>query len=304
MTTRSVGERTAWFSVLVAGTLANFGAPVTALIRLAFQEEHYSHILLIPPVSIVLLLSGRKRIFSHVETCWGVGAGLLVAGALFGWFTSGRPVSSQNDQLAIAMFSLVVIWIGGFVLCYGASALRAGLFPVLFLFLIVPIPSVALDTVVSWLQAGSAAATHAAFELLGVPVQRNGTVFSLPGVTIEVAKECSGIRSSLVLLIVSLLAGHLYLRSARTKTLLSVAILPLAIVKNGIRIVTLTLLSIYVDPSFLTGQLHHKGGVVFFFLTLVILAIVLWLLQRSERMEQNRSIGSPASSPRWWRRWT
>ena len=109
-------------------------------------------------------------------------------------------------------------------------------------------------------------------------------MFSLPGITIEVAKECSGIRSSLVLLITSLLAGHLYLRSAWTKTLLSVAVLPLAIVKNGIRIVTLTLLSIYIDPSFLTGQLHRGGGIVFFLLALVILAPVLWWLQRSERI--------------------
>jgi exosortase/archaeosortase family protein len=114
-------------------------------------------------------------------------------------------------------------------------------------------------------------------------------VFSLPGITIEVAEECSGIRSSLILLIMSLLAGHLYLRSAWTKTLLSAATLPLGIVKNGIRIVTLTLLSIYIDPSFLTGQLHQKGGIVFFLLALVILAPVLWLLQRLERMEQNCS---------------
>jgi hypothetical protein len=59
---------------------------------------------------------------------------------------------------------------------------------------------------------------------------------------------------------------------------------PVALIKNGIRIVTLTLLSIYVDPSFLTGSLHHKGGFVFFLLALAILAPVLLLLEKSERL--------------------
>jgi exosortase len=254
------------------------------LIRVAFQEEQYSHILLIPPVSIALLLLERGRIFSHVETRRGLGVGLIVAGAVFYWLGLSYSVSAgENDRLAIEIFSVVVIWVGGFVLCYGTSAFRAGLFPVLFLFLIVPIPNFLLDKAISWLTAGSADVSYAVFELLGVPVLRTGPVFSLPGVTIEVATECSGIRSSLVLLITSLLAGHLYLRSAWTKTVLTVAALPLAIIKNGIRIVTLTLLSIYVDPSFLSGDLHRKGGVVFFLVALLILAPVLWLLQKSEQ---------------------
>src|SRR5207244_11592806 len=107
--------------------------------------------------------------------------------------------------------------------------------------------------------------------------------FALPGVTIEVAKECSGIRSSLALLVTSLLAGHLFLRSGWRKSVLVLAILPLLVVKNGIRIVTLSLLSIYVDPGFLTGSLHHEGGIIFFLLALILLAPVLWFLQRLKR---------------------
>ena len=61
-----------------------------------------------------------------------------------------------------------------------------------------------------------------------------------------------------------------------------IAAIPLLLVKNGIRIVTLSLLSIYVDPGFLTGSLHRSGGILFFILALVILAPVLWILQRSK----------------------
>jgi hypothetical protein len=43
------------------------------------------------------------------------------------------------------------------------------------------------------------------------------------------------------------------------------------ILKNGIRIATLTLLAMYVDPSFLTGRVHREGGVVFFRMSLLLL---------------------------------
>jgi exosortase len=276
--------RTAWFAFCVGLTLAAFWAPLSMLIRFSFQQEHYSHIILIPAVSAFLFFLERRRIFSHVETCWGAGLGLLVAGGLIYSFGQRHFASaSENDQLSIAIFAVVVIWVGGFVLSYGIRAFRAGLFPVLVLFLMVPIPDSLLDRVIFWLQTGSAEVSYAVFELVGVPVFRTGFVFSLPDVTIEVSKECSGIRSSLALLIMSLLAGHLFLRSAWKKVLLTLAALPLLIVKNGIRIVTLSLLSIYVDPSFLTGSLHRKGGILFFLLALVILAPVLWLLQKSEQ---------------------
>ena len=117
-----------------------------------------------------------------------------------------------------------------------------------------------------------------------------------PGVTIEVAKECSGIRSSMALFITCLLAAHLFLRTAWKQFLFVLLAFPLALIKNGIRIVTLTLLSIYVDPSFLTGNLHHKGGFVFFLLALAILAPVLMLLEKSERIHDPQAPGTSAKA--------
>jgi exosortase/archaeosortase family protein len=59
-------------------------------------------------------------------------------------------------------------------------------------------------------------------------------------------------------------------------------ILPIAVIKNAIRIVALSLLAMHVDQSFLTGQLHHEGGFVFFLLALGLLAPLFVLLKRSE----------------------
>ncbi len=284
--------RSVCFGLLGGLTLAAFWAPLTTLIRFSLQEEHYSHIILIPLIGASLLVLERKKIFFHVETRWRAGLGLLAAGALV--YSLGQRYSaaaSENDQLSIATFAVVVIWVGGFVLCYGLRAFRAGLFPVLFLFLMVPIPDFFLNHAIVWLQRGSAEVSSALFELVGVPVFRTGFTFALPGVTIEVAEECSGIRSSLALLIMSLLAGHLFLRSARTKAGLIMATLPLLMVKNGIRIVTLSLLSIYADPGFLTGSLHSRGGILFFLLALLLLVPLLRVLQRSEMTTGPRAGG-------------
>jgi exosortase len=152
----------------------------------------------------------------------------------------------------------------------------------MFLLLLVPPPEFVIDGFVEWLRSGSAAVTNVLFALSGTPVLRHGYVFVLPGVAIDIAPECSGIRSALAMLIICLLAGYLYLRTGWARTVLLVATLPMLVVKNGIRIVTLTLLAVHVDPSFLTGRLHHQGGFVFFMIGLLILWPLLLGLQKAE----------------------
>jgi exosortase len=278
--------RSLCFAVLVCLMLTVFSGILGRLLRFsfAFQEGTYSHIILIPLISAFLFLRHRRTIFSHLETRWAAGLGLVFAGALFYSFAQRySTMRSENDQLFMAMSSLLIIWVGAFLLCFGARALRAGLFPVLFLLLAVPIPDLLLERAIFWLQSGSAEGSDLVFQLLGVPFFRTGPVFSLPGISIEVAKECSGIHSALALLIATLLGGHFFLQSASRKGLLLLAALPLLVVKNVIRIVTFSLLGVYVDHSFLTGALHRKGGVLFFLVALAALAPVLLLLSKSER---------------------
>jgi exosortase len=130
---------------------------------------------------------------------------------------------------------------------------------------------------------------HAAagfFRITGVPYLRQGLVFLLPGVSIRVAEECSGIRSSLALLITTVLASYLFLRTPWRKLLLCAVVVPSAVLKKGLRIATLSTLSIlaiYVDPGFLYGRLHHEGGIVFFMLALVPIALLVMWFQKREK---------------------
>ena len=259
-------------------------APIKALYDSSSQREYYSHIVLIPLVSIYLIFQKRKVIFSEQEYSLRAGIPLLLTGALL-YFT-GRGIGvglNQNDMTSIIALSAVVFINGAFILSYGVRAFRAAMFPLLFLVFMIPIPSALMDAFISFLQLGSTEFTDLLFRATGVPFLREGFFFHLPGMSVEVAKECSGIRSSLALLITAVLAGHMFLKTGWKKVFLAVLIVPVTMFKNGIRILILTLLGTYVDPRWLTeSSLHRDGGIVFFILALLLLAPVLYYLRKKE----------------------
>ena len=272
------------FSLYVAGCLALLWVPIWHIASLALTTDQYSHILIIPFVSGYMLYRRRSELSVRAPVSIATraaGAIAILAGvtvrALGGRFNS---LLSINDSLSMAALSFVLLIIGGSVLFYGFP--RAARFPLGFLFLIIPFPDFLLHETITSLQRGSAAVVSFLYSLLGVPFLRDGVVFHLPKGSIEIAEECSGIRSSLALLILSLLAGELFLRSTWRKVLLTASILPLVLVKNGIRIVVLSLLGFYVNMSFLTGRLHHQGGFLFFLLALCLWFPWLGFLRKSE----------------------
>jgi exosortase len=263
-------------------SLLLFWRTLSSLASLSFHDELASHILLIPFISAFLMYLERKRIFLTPRYCPAIGVpGLLLAVIL--WFSLQTPFLSslQNtDRLALAATSIVLAWISMFVLFYGTGSFKAAAFPLLFLFLMSPIPAVVAEHIVSVLQKGSAETCYALFRLMGVPVIRHGFRFSLPGVDIEVAQQCSGIHSGLSLFLAGLLAEHILLQGYWKKACLVLCIFPIAIFKNAVRIVTIAWLGIHVNPGFFQGTLHRQGGLPFSLLSLALLAVLIWLLRR------------------------
>ena len=217
----------------------------------------------------------------------------LIAGVALGDFCTfiAGSIGALVNQLLCLHSRSSSVWIAGFAFFFGRGPLRNAQFPLAFLLLTIPIPDFLLDKAIYLLQKGSAEIAAVLFDWSGVPVLRDGFVFHLAHVSIEVARECSGIRSSLALLILAILVAHFYLDNFWKQVVLVLAGLFVMILKNGVRIVTLTLLASYVDPGFLYGRLHHEGGVVFFLLGLLLLAPLLWLLaaQRTENSAQAAS---------------
>jgi len=291
-----------WFGVFSILSLLLFGNYLKVLVQLSIRDDRYSHILLIPIISAFLIYLHRNRVFINPLYCFSKSMPLLVVGiALFYLARTRFSGLNSNDRLCVVMLAVILVWSGGFVLCYGVQSCRAAVFPLLFLLLMVPIPAVALDYIILALQKGSAVMTYVLLKLLGVPVLWRHFKFLLPGVEIEIAKECSGIRSSLALFITSILTGHLFLRSNWRKVVFSLVTVPVVVFKNAVRIVTISCLGVYVDPGFLRGTLHRYSGLPFSLVSLVILVPLLFALQRgetcrSDRVEEIDTRESPASA--------
>jgi exosortase len=268
--------------LIVSGIL--WGRPLVSTFALALNNGEYTHILLIAPVSIALIFLEWKSSRSSPSPGVQVGSGLLALSILLACLTRwGVPDLPPDVHLAMSMLALVIWWLGSFVFAFGTRISLRFLFPLCFLFLMVPLPEFALDHTVVFLQQQSAYATQFLFSAVGIPVIRNGMFISIPGVTVEVARECSSIRSSLMLLVTSMVLAHLFLHSFWRKTTVVLAAIPLSIAKNGVRIFTLSMLGVHVDPGYLHGSLHKKGGVVFFILALLFVVLLLWVLGRGEK---------------------
>lgn len=285
MTTIRPTDSTRWllYGLWIGASVILFLRPLGAVIHFAANNDDASHIFLIPFISGGVICLERQTIFRRISyDLVGATVLLLLAGFVATAALLRHPTWSLSQSLSVHMLALVLFWIAGFVLVFGRAAARGARFSLLLLLLAVPLPDSLLANVVYFLQRGSAELVAVLFDFTRTPFLRQGFIFELGRFTIEIAEECSGIRSSIAVLILALLAAHFYLRSFWKQVVFVLCSVFIMIVKNGIRIATLTLLSLYVNPAFLYGKLHHKGGVVFFMLGLLLLAPLLWLLMCSE----------------------
>jgi exosortase len=279
----TLGATVAYFAgycVLVALLHARV---VAALYEYSRQNATASHVILIPLVTLVLVYQRKEEVFARLGRDWAGGVVFLACGAglsLVGLTLSGA--AHPEDQLAPWVAAIVAYCIGGFLIVFGRAAARVALFPLFFLVFTIPLPSAVVDGLTRVLKIGSTEVVSALFTVSGTPFVREGFVFTLPTVAIEVADACSGIRSTIALGLTGLLAGYQFLTRGWTRLALCLAIIPATVIKNGIRIVALTLLSVHVDPGYLTGELHREGGIAFFLLALGLLAPVLAALRAAE----------------------
>lgn len=290
------GKRLVGFGLSLLVLILCFSRILYDLVHFAVQSDLESHIILIPFISAFFLyLSWKEKGiapgFSLLPAVFIMAGAVALLGVQIGLI---RGDSGYGDaaRLFFPVAACVVFVIGLYVLFFSFESFRRALFPLLFLFVMLPIPESVAQWMKMGLQAWSADMAHGMLFLTGTPVLREGMFFSLPGITFEVAEECSGIHSSLVLLIISVVAGHLFLKRPWSKALLVAAVLPLGIIRNGFRIVTITLLTIHVDPDIINSPLHHRGGPIFFALSMIVFLGVLWALRRHERKREAPARGA------------
>jgi len=260
-----------------------FARPLAQLVVHSIQHDLHSHIPLVPVAVIYLFaIQPRPALDSGRSIGGAIAVAVLGVGAVVAALTLGARLS-LNDYLALMTVGYVsFVAAGGFVFL-GARWMRAAAFPVMFLLFMVPLPDAAVNWVEQMLMLLSADVAAWFFAATGTPVVRDGTIFRLPTIILEVARECSGIRSTWVLFITSLAASHMFLTSTWRRLILVAFVIPLGIVRNGFRILVIGLLCVHVGPHMIDSFIHHHGGPIFFALSLVPLFLLLASLRRTER---------------------
>ncbi len=273
-------------ALVFAGILAVvFGKALVALGFHAAESDLHSHILLIPLISGYLIYLRRKQLpTEHTCSARFATIALLVSFSSVGlaFLLRERGGISQNDYLGLMAWGFVCYLVSGAFFFLGRKWLSEVAFPFAFLLFIIPLPDRAVDLLETGSKLASAEAANLLFELTATPILRDGTIFQLPGIVLEVARECSGIRSSWVLFITSILASHLFLRSPWRRMALVAFVIPLGIIRNGLRILVIGLLCVHIGPHMIHSIIHRRGGPLFFSLSLVPLFLFLWWLRRRD----------------------
>jgi exosortase len=213
----------------------------------------------------------------------GAGIALLVIDRLS--FPAGTGARNQ-DHLCMQTLAFVCLFATACAVLLGGRNLRTFLFPIAFLILTAPLPLALERGVESFLQHASAEASFVLLKLSGIPLLREGTIFILPGITLEVARECSGIHSTLVLFITAILAGQFFLRTTGGRITLAASVIVLGILRNAVRIFTLAQLTVHVDPNIIFSRLHRNGGPIFFAASLIPFFLLLWFLRKLEQRKR------------------
>jgi exosortase C (VPDSG-CTERM-specific) len=266
--------------------LAAFAQPLLALMNYAAGSQLYSYILLVPFVSAYLLYLRRDQLPKTLVTDVPLAVVSLAAGlgvlVLICWldFVGQRP--SDNDRLALLTLSFLCFLAAGGFFFLGRSWMRAAAFPLAYLIFMVPMPDAMADALETASKYASAEVANLFFHISGMPFLRAGLIFQLPNITIEVAQECSGIRSSWVLLMTSILAANLFLKTRWRRFALVAFVIPLAILRNGFRILVIALLCVNVGPQMIHSLIHRRGGPLFFTLSLIPFFLVLWWLRKGD----------------------
>lgn len=275
------------FLLTAAALVAAFGFSWYHLVQLSLNDSLYSHLPLIPFVSVYLVWMRRDTLPAHSPPNHALAAvflavGAMMLGAYFAVTQSGTALTLE-DSLAWTTFAFLFLFAGVCAWFLGRDLLKAVAFPLGFLIFAAPFPSAVHQAMEAFLQHWSADASYWMISGAGTPILREGLIFHIPGIVLEVAPQCSGIRSTVALFITSVVAGYLFLHSPWKRAVLTLAVIPLAILRNGLRIFTIAQLCVYVSPDMVNSFIHHRGGPIFFALSLIPFLLPLYFLYRSER---------------------
>jgi exosortase len=237
------------------------------LARQWWDEPDYSHGFLVPLFSAFVLWCRRDSLRRVVpRPSW---TGMLMLCLSLGVLVLG----TLGAELFLQRISLLGVLAGLVVWFWGWPMLRATVFPLLLLLLMIPFPGVIYYQIVFPLQILASRMATWILHLLNLfPVVREGNVIVLPSTRLEVAEACSGVRSLLSLLTIAVMYSYLAEKNNLIRWTLCLLVLPIAVAGNAGRVVFAAISAELGGASAAEGWAHFLSGLfLFLFSTLLLL---------------------------------
>jgi exosortase len=281
--------------VIAAAVVFVYWGVLLRLGRFWWEDENYSHGLLIPFVIGYMLWAERGRLAAAAgrpRLFWGAAA--VVLALLMLWVgTAGAELFTQRTSLVLLLAGLAVYF-------WGWSLLKAVFVPLLLLALAIPIPVIVFNKVAFPLQLFASRCAVWAMRMFDIPVLREGNVIelyplgSMTTKRLEVVEACSGIRSLMTLVTLAVLfayftsptddggkGGRRFERFRKLRAVLIVlAAVPIAIVTNAARVSGTGILARYYGTGVADGFFHEFSGWVIYVVAFLLLFAFGWLLDR------------------------
>ena len=266
---RPTARLASWYTVtlLILG-LWLYGPVLIRLIRQWGADPNFSHGFFVPFFSAFVVWQNRARLWAiqPKPSIWGL---LVIVIAL-----AMLLIGTFGAELFLSRLSFILLIGGTVVFFVGWAMLRAVLFPLCFLVLMIPIPAIVFSQITLPLQILASKLAAGTLPICGVPVLREGNIINLPAMPLEVAQACSGIRSLMSLTTLAIIYGYVVERRVWVRVALALASIPIAVAANGLRIVGTGLIVQYWDPERAEGFFHlFSGWLVFVFSLLMLFAL-------------------------------
>jgi exosortase len=258
---RVAWQLVAWFS----GLLVLCYAPI--LYRMAQQwatDENMGHGFFVPVVAGFIAWRRLDTLAAEPRqpNPWGLVV-VIFAGLLSLAATLGAELFTARLSFVIALAG-VILYLGG------TRWVKLLLFPLGLLLFMIPIPAIIYAQLTLRLQLLASELGEMLITLMGIPVLRAGNTLQLPSQTLDIAEACSGIRSLLSLMFLSLVFAYFMDKKVWMRWALLAATIPIAIGANGIRVALTGLLS-EIDTKLAGGLYHETEGYIVFIVALTAL---------------------------------
>jgi exosortase len=253
-------------SLVLIALMVGVYLPVLYYMMLHWRAvDDYSHGFLIPPLALYFAWERRDRLRGvPIEgSWWGVlpltlGAMALTIGRL------GVELTSMRSGFVLSLIGLVL-------LLFGRKVFEVLAFPLLFLFLMVPLPQSLVNVVAFPLQLMAANAAVETLHILGVPALLEGNIIHLAHSELFVAQACSGLRSLMALLTLGVVFSYFLQRGAVRRVIIVASTIPIAIFVNAVRVTLTGVLAHAYGQEAATGFIHDFQGLITFFLAFIVL---------------------------------